>query len=346
MPQINSNLHQLISAANRAKDLIRQILTISRQTEKEALPVTISPIIKEVIRFIRASLPSTIQIQQSLSAKNDLLLADPIQIHQLLMNLCTNAGHAMKESGGILEIKLQNRHLSDTDVQDNPLLKNGDYICLTVRDTGCGIPENNMEHIFEPYFTTKAPSEGTGLGLAVVHGIVRKYSGDIRVTSEVGKGTSVTIYLPALAREPESKIETASSIPRGTEHILFVDDEAALVKTSKIILERLGYRVTGLTSSEQALALFRKTPDAFDLLITDKTMPELSGFDLVQAMKAQRQEMPMILCTGVSIKSDIEKVQKIGINAFILKPFNKQELACTIRDVLDGKHVPEWAHKT
>jgi CheY-like chemotaxis protein len=203
-----------------------------------------------------------------------------------------------------------------------------------------------MEHIFEPYFTTKEPSEGTGLGLAVVHGIVRKYSGDIRVASEVGKGTSVNIYLPVVAKEPESKIETASAIPRGTEHILFVDDEAALVKTSKIILERLGYRVTGLTSSEQALALFRKTPDAFDLLITDKTMPELSGFDLVQAMKTRRPEMPMILCTGVSIKSDIEKVQEIGINAFILKPFNKQELACIIRDVLDRRHVPEWAHKT
>ncbi|MBN2106321.1 MAG: PAS domain S-box protein [Deltaproteobacteria bacterium] len=346
MPQINSNLQQLISAANRAKDLIRQILTISRQTEKEALPVTISPIIKEVIRFIRASLPSTIQIKQSLSAKNDLLLADPIQIHQLLMNLCTNAGHAMKESGGVLEINLHNMHFSDTDVQEYPLLKSGDYLCLAVRDTGCGISDSNMEHIFEPYFTTKEPSEGTGLGLAVVHGIVRKYSGDIRVTSEVGKGTSVNIYLPVVARETESKIEIASAIPRGTEHILFVDDEDALVKTSKIILERLGYRVTGLTSSEQALALFNKTPDAFDLLITDKTMPELSGFDLVQAMKTQRPDMPMILCTGVSIKSDFEKVQEIGINAFILKPFNKQELACIIRDVLDRRHIPEWAQKT
>jgi PAS domain S-box-containing protein len=345
MTQINSNLHQLISAANRAKDLIRQILTISRQTEKEALPVTISPIIKEVIRFIRASLPSTIQIKQSLTAKNDLLLADPIQIHQLLMNLCTNAGHAMKETGGVLQINLKNICFSDADILEFPLLKSGDYICLSVHDTGCGISNTNMEHIFEPYFTTKEPSEGTGLGLAMVHGIVRKCDGDIRVHSEVGKGTQFNIYLPVIAKESESKIETTAVIPRGTEHILFVDDEIALVKTSKIILERLGYTVTGMTSSEQALDIFKKSPEAFDLLITDKTMPELSGFDLVKAIKSQRPDIPMILCTGVSIKSDIEKVQEMGINAFILKPFNKQELASIIRDVLDHKHVPELAQK-
>ncbi len=165
-------------------------------------------------------------------------------------------------------------------------------------------------------------------------------------TSEVGKGSQFNIYLPVLAKESESKTETTSVIPRGTEHILFVDDEIALVKTSKIILERLGYTVTGMTSSEQALDIFNKTPDAFDLLITDKTMPELSGFELVQAMRSQRPDMPMILCTGVSVKSDIEKVQEFGINAFILKPFNKQELACTIRDVLDHRHVPEWAQKS
>jgi PAS domain S-box-containing protein len=343
MPEINSNLQQLISAANRAKDLIRQILTISRQTEKEALPVTISPIVKEVIRFIRAFLPSTIQIKQSLTAKNDLLLADPTQIHQLLMNLCTNAGHAMKNSGGVLEITLKNVHFTDADIRGYPLMRSSDYICLSVKDTGCGIPSSNMEHIFEPYFTTKESGEGTGLGLAMVHGIVRNCGGDVRVYSEVGKGTAFNVYLPVISREAEKIHEPVSEIPRGTEHILFVDDEISLVKTSKIILERLGYAVTAVTSAEEALAVFKNTPDAFDLLITDKTMPELTGFDLVREIKSQRPDLPMILCTGVSVKADIEKVQELGINGFLLKPFNKRELACIIRDVLDKKHVPEWA---
>ena len=343
MPQISSNLQLLLNAANRAKDLIRQILTISRQTEKEALPVTISPIVKEVIKFIRASLPSTIQIKQSLSAKNDLLLADPIQIHQLLMNLCTNAGHAMKDSSGVLEITLKNVHFTDADILEHPLMRSGDYVRLSVKDTGCGIPIRNLEHIFEPYFTTKKSSEGTGLGLAVVQGIVGNCGGDIRVYSEVGKGTVFNVYLPLITRETEKKNEPVSEIPCGTEHILFVDDEISLVKTSKIILERLGYSVTGITSPEEALAAFKNTPDAFDLLITDKTMPELTGFDLVREIKSQRPELPMILCTGMSVKADIEKVQELGINGFLLKPFNKRELACIIRDVLDKKHVPEWA---
>ena len=346
MPQINSNLQLLISAANRAKDLIRQILTISRQTEKEALPITISPIVKEVIKFIRASLPSTIQIKQSLSAKDDLLLADPIQIHQLLMNLCTNAGHAMKDSSGVLEITLKNVHFTDTDILDHPLIRSGDYICLSVRDTGCGIPSANIEHIFEPYFTTKESSEGTGLGLAVVHGIVGKCGGDIRVYSEVGKGTVFNVYLPVITTVEETINAPVLEIHRGSEHILFVDDEISLVKTSKIILERLGYAVTGITSPEEALAVFKNTPDAFDLLITDKTMPELTGFDLVREIKSQRPDMPMILCTGVSVKAHIEKVQELGINGFLLKPFNKSELACIIRDVLDKKHVPKPAANT
>jgi len=346
IPQINSNLQLLISAANRAKDLIRQILTISRQTEKEALPITISPIVKEVIKFIRASLPSTIHIKQSLSATNDLLLADPIQIHQLLMNLCTNAGHAMKDCSGVLEINLKNVHFTDTDILDHPLIRSGDYICLSVKDTGCGIPGGNMEHIFEPYFTTKKSSEGTGLGLAVVQGIVSKCGGDIRVYSEVGKGTVFNVYLPVITSETERINTPVLEIPRGSEHILFVDDEISLVKTSKIILERLGYSVTGITNPEEALAVFKNTPDAFDLLITDKTMPELTGFDLVREIKAQRPDLPMILCTGVSVKADIEKVQEMGINGFLLKPFNKSELACIIRDVLDKKHVPKWAMNT
>ena len=339
LPQIRSNLQEVVSATNRAKDLIRQILTISRQTEKEAMPVTIVPIVKEVLKFIRASLPSSIRIKQSLEVKNDLLLADPIQIHQLLMNLCTNAGHAMKDISGVMEISLKNIHFNDTDIQEYPLMRSGDYICLSVKDTGSGISPENIEHIFEPYFTTKESSEGTGLGLAVVHGIVRNCGGDIRVYSEVGKGSVFNVYLPLISRKTEKLNEPALEIPTGTEHIMFVDDEISLVKTSKIILERLAYTVTGITSSDEALATFKNTPDAFDLVITDKTMPELTGFDLVRAIKTLRPDLPIILCTGVSAKTDLEKVHEMGINGIILKPFNKRELAGIIRDVLDKKNV-------
>jgi PAS domain S-box-containing protein len=327
-------LREVLHAGRRAKDLVKQILTFSRQTDQERTPVLVRLIVKEVVKLLRASLPSTIELHQN-TQSDALVMGDPTQIHQVLMNLCTNAGYAMRDQGGRLTVNLGPVELDPEFTAGHPNLKSGPYLKLTVSDTGPGIAESELDRIFEPFFTTKEKGEGTGMGLAVVHGIVTSHGGDIFVRSEPGQGTTFTVLFPAVERriEPDTRLETPP--PSGTESILFVDDELALVNAGKHMLESLGYDVITRTNSLEALELFEHQPDRFDLVITDMTMPGLTGDQLAQKLMEIRSDLPVILCTGFSARINEEKALALGIRAFVSKPVLKRQIAETIRMVLD-----------
>ena len=332
------NLQEVLRAAGRARDLVRQILTFSRQAEQERKPVQVSLITKEALKFLRASLPTTIEIHQHIKSSS-LVMADSTQIHQVLMNLCTNAEHAMRIEGGILEVKLLDVQIDAGLANGHPELNPGDYIKLSVSDTGKGIPPHILDRIFDPFFTTKEKGEGTGMGLAVVHGVVGSIGGTIAVTSKPGQGTTFDIYLPVIESRREAHAGDEAPIPTGTESILFVDDEPALVNIGKQILESLGYKVTTRTSSIEALELFNARADMFDLVITDMTMPHITGDELAKELIRIRAEIPIILCTGYSARINQEQALAIGIQAFVSKPVLKRQIAEAIRKVL------EWERK-
>ena len=332
------DLDQVIQAGNRAKDLVKQILAFSRQAETEKTPLRPAAIIKESLKLLRSSIPKTIDIRSQIEDPTDLILADPTQVHQIVMNLCTNAYHAMEEVGGILTLSLRNKYIYQNDVLNVPNVKPGHFVQLAIRDTGTGIPWEIKEKIFDPYFTTKEMGKGTGLGLAIVHGIVKNYGGFITCHSEIGKGTTFEINLPAFLEEILPSQETAiTSLAIGTEHILFVDDEEMLAEMGKTMLERLGYTVTIRTNSLEALTTFKYQPDAFDLVITDQTMPGITGYDLARGMLQIRPGLPIILCTGYSSTISEEKAKSLGIKGFALKPVAKQDLSTMIRTLLDGR---------
>ncbi|MFC1811334.1 PAS domain S-box protein [Thermodesulfobacteriota bacterium] len=330
------NLEEVHSASIRARDLTNQILTFSRQTEQERIPLIISPIIKETLKLLRFSFPSTIEIRQTVETAGGSVLADQTQIQQILMNLCTNAAYAMREEGGVLEVGLADIHLTSADIVQNSNLAPGHYINLTVRDTGPGMESSVKDRIFDPYFTTKDKGEGAGLGLAVVHGIVKSYDGAITVDSEPGKGTAFQVFLPKIEGHISSKPADAVQLPVGTESILLIDDEQSMLKAMQQMLERLGYTVDARWSSIEALEAFRDDSDGFDLVITDYTMPEMTGENLAKAMMGIRPDVPVILCTGFSEQIDEEKSKAIGIRAFVMKPIIMREMAKTIRQVLDN----------
>jgi len=328
-------LEQIYKAGERAKDLVKQILTFSRKQEQERKPVLATPIIKEGIKLLRSSLPTTINITQNIADVSVMILADPTQIHQVLMNLCTNAAHAMREKGGILNIQLI-RERVDHDRPLHPFnLGAGDYAKLTVSDTGHGIDVSVMERIYDPFFTTKAPGEGTGLGLSVVYGIVRDHGGAIDITSELGKGTTVNVFFPLEDMEMPVSEKAHEQIPGGSERILFVDDEAALAELGSVMLTSLGYHVTSRTSSIEALEAFRVRPHDFDLVITDMTMPNMRGDDLARELLKIRPDIPVILCTGFSEMISEEKAKSLGIRRLVMKPIFKENIASVIREVLD-----------
>ena len=331
------NLQEVYKAASRAKELVKQILTFSREREHELCPVQVVPVVKESLKLLKASLPSTIEVSQRLAAEGATILADPTQIHQIVMNLCTNAYHAMREQGGLMEVTLSEVEITPGDVPEYRL-PSGPYLVLTVSDTGPGMDQATMERIFDPYFTTRKHGEGTGLGLAVVLGIVKKYGGDIRVYSEPGQGASFQVYFPVLGKA-ESGLGVILSTPlaTGDERILLVDDELPIVDSLRKMLEFHGYQVTAKTSSVEALELFRLAPRDFDLVITDQTMPYLTGDQLVLGMKKIRPDMPVILCTGFSVMIDETKAGALGIDAFLMKPVLRKELVETIRKVLDNR---------
>ncbi len=342
-PRLKRHLEQIHKAGERATQLVQQILTFSRQAEERPQPIRIRPIIKEALHLLRASLPTTILIRQDIRAEHDLILADPTQIHQIMMNLCTNAAHAMREGKGELTIRLAPAEVGDRDARPDPHgLNAGRYLVLTVGDTGAGIDPGIIDRIFDPFFTTKKPGEGTGMGLAVVHGIVKNCGGAVTVKSEPGKGAEFNVYFPLLPEETEGGTcsDAMADIAGGTESLLFIDDEEALVQVGSELLAGLGYKVVGRTSSQEALELFRARPDRFDLVITDLTMPILTGVDLVREIRRIRPGMPVILCSGFNETMTREKAMELGVDEFILKPIVFQHIAPAIRRVLDGAIGP------
>jgi signal transduction histidine kinase/DNA-binding response OmpR family regulator len=328
-------INQALEVSNRAKEIINQILIFSRHQEQERKPVLVAPIIKGEIKLLKSLLPSTIKIIHTITDTSAMILADVTQIQQVLMNLCTNAFHAMREQGGVLEIGLD-RERVDQGHAPHPLnLSVGDYLRLSVRDTGHGIDAANISRIFDPFFTTKAPGEGTGLGLSVVYGIVRDHNGAIGVDSEPGKGTTISIYLPLIDTGKVDQLQAPEKIAGGSERILLVDDEAAIVEVVESMISSLGYRVTARRSSVETLNLFRTRPDDFDLVITDMTMPGIRGDDLAREMLKIRADIPIILCTGFSEMITEEKTKGIGIRRFIMKPLYLKDLAKVIREALE-----------
>ncbi len=333
---LHSNLQEVLKAGRRARDLVRQILAFSRQSDQELKPLEVSPIIKETLKLLRASLPSTINIKQHMGANLGTVMTDPTQVNQILMNLCTNAAHAMGENGGTLEVNLE-KVGNGTDVGVRFAgLSPGPYLKLTVSDNGHGMAPEVKERIFDPYFTTKEKGEGTGLGLAMVHGIVKSHGGTITVYSEPEMGSTFHVYLPIRETETDQDTGSEETIPTGSERILFVDDEQPIVDIAKQMVEQLGYSMVTRTSSLEALELFRAKPDEFDLVITDMTMPNMTGEELANELMFIRPDIPIILCTGFSRSVTEKKAKAMGIQAFILKPILRQELAETIRRVLDG----------
>lgn len=333
MNKIHANLTRILEAANRAGELVKQILTFSRQRELEPKPVQIHLIVKEALKLIKASLPATIEIRHDINS-DSLVLADPTQIHQVLMNLLTNAGHAMRESGGILHISLSDVTLDRNFASRYPEIRPGDYIKLTVSDTGHGIPREMQDRIFDPFFTTKQEGEGTGMGLAVVHGIVRSCNGIITLYSEPGEGATFTVFLPVSGTGGQQESTGLPDIPGGTGHILIVDDEPDILNISKEMLTLLGYRVTPASDGEEALALFKEDPQGFDLLLTDMTMPRMTGDRLAEEVLAIRPHLPVVISTGYSEKLSEAKIAALGLRGLIMKPVIFRELAVMLHDIL------------
>ena len=333
-----SNLQEVLIAGHRAKDLVNQILTFARRSDAEVKPTKVSTIAKETLKLIRSTIPASIEIKQNIHS-DSLIMANPALVHQIFMNLYTNANHAMEDEGGVLEVNLKDVKLDSTFTGLHKEMKPGDYLKISVSDTGTGISPDIIESIFEPYLTTKEPGEGTGMGLAVVHGIVKGYGGEITVQSKMGKGTVFTVYLPVTKKHIHIKPYPVEEVPLGTERILFVDDELPIVKMNKQALESLGYKVTIRTSSIEALEVFRSMPNDFDLVITDMTMPNMNGDKLAGELMKIRPDIPVIISTGYSKKISDERAAEIGIKAFAMKPISKAELAKTVRKVLDESMV-------
>jgi len=336
-PDVQRSLHNVLKSITRARELVKQILAFSRKTSHARSPLSLSPIIKETVQLLRASIPATIEINLSLSASSDTILASPVEVQQVLMNLATNASFAMQEKGGTLEISL-----TDIDFKpDEPVLGAGvipgQYVLLAVKDTGIGMSPQVMSRVFEPFFTTKEVGKGTGMGLAVVYGIVKDLQGTITVESIPGTGSTFRVLLPKVKSEQKEEQVPIARVTGGRESILFVDDEEMLVEWGKIALERLGYQVTISTSSTEALKAFSANPSFFDLVVTDHAMPHMAGSELSWELLKIRPDIPIILCTGHSETMSREKAKDLGIKEFLTKPLNKQELAEVVRRVLDKK---------
>jgi len=333
----SSHIRQVIKAGKRAKGLVQQILTFSRQSDQELQPLKIQLIIKEALQLLRSTIPTTIEINQDIDLTCNPVLADPIQIHQIIMNLCTNSYYAMKESGGTLGVSMQPVKFDKS--HDNITgLKPGPYVKIKISDNGPGMTKDIIDKIFEPYFTTKIKEEGTGLGLAVVHGIVNSLKGNIIVDSEPGKGTVFYIYLPMVKRTvPKPYKEQNTPLPTGNERILIVDDDQIIAELTKEIFEDLGYHVTAFTSSVDTLNIFQKQPNDFDLVITDMTMSGITGAELTKKIHTIRPDIPVILCTGYSEQINEKKAKAMGIKRYLIKPVNMHNFAKAVRDILDER---------
>jgi PAS domain S-box-containing protein len=331
-----SNLKRVLAASDRATELIKHILAFSRKSEKERKPIWLNKVVDDVLKLMRSTLPTTIEIRQHIPQMKNPVLANKAEIHQVVINLCTNAGHAMSKKGGVLQIDLKEINVKHNTI-DRIHLEPGTYQQLTISDTGHGMPPEIMERIFEPYFTTKK-EKGTGMGLSVVHGIVKSYGGNITVYSEPGIGTTFHIFLP-VCQEKEVGVDTdhTSVLLPGNECVLFVDDEPILVEVGREMLKKMGYHVVTRTNSIEALEAFNTEPNRFDLVISDQTMPHLTGIQLAKEIRKRRADIPIILFSGFSEVINEYNFKSQGINAFLMKPILEKDLASTIRDVLDNK---------
>jgi signal transduction histidine kinase/DNA-binding NarL/FixJ family response regulator len=341
--QAERYLSEVLHASDRAKDLVYQILSFSRQSDSQLKPLQVSSIVKEALRLIRSSLPTTIAIRKTIEANDSIIVGNATQVHQILMNLCTNAAHAMAGGDGILSVDLKALDIFVEDMHQTPPptcpvnLGPGRYVCLTVSDTGQGIPSHQIGRIFDPYFTTKEKGVGTGLGLAVVQGIVQNHGGKIEVESRPGKGTTFCVYLPRVKSDINNDIKTLQTIPNGDERILYVDDDPALAELGGKLLTTLGYRVTAETDPQAALERYRQNPDAFDLIITDLIMPGLSGQGLAERAIQIRPDIAIIASTGFSDRFDENHLIEIGIKGVLYKPITIYHMANGIRQVLNGQ---------
>ncbi len=333
-PDVQNNIEQVIKAGNRARELVSQILSFSRQHETEPIRFRPASIIKEAIKLIRSTLPTNITVNQNIKDVSEIL-ADPNQMHQIVVNLCTNAYHSLEDAGGSISVILEEEFMTFEDLDSIPEVGPGNYACLHVGDTGTGIAPDVLERIFDPYFTTKESGKGTGMGLAVVHGIVKDFGGIIEVKSEIGKGSDFKVCFPVAKgvgeadsthQEPELRI--------GSEHILLIDDEKMLADLMETMLHRLGYEVTSQTDSHEALEVFRKQPESFDLVITDQAMPGMTGLEISRRLLEIRSDIPIIICTGYSDKISKVKAESLGIKEFVMKPVDKNTISRVIRDAL------------
>ncbi len=340
--EVTKDLDQILQGARRAKDLVSQILTFSRQSKQEKKVVQLSVIVKEALKLLRPSIPSTIKIEQEISS-SAMVCADITQIHQMIMNLCTNAYHAMEERGGVLTLSLVDKRLQDSTFVSGMKLKPGNYVVLVVCDTGKGISAANFEKIFEPYFTTKDKGRGTGLGLAVVHGIVESHHGALEVQSTFGQGTCFSIYLPVFG-EPDQQmsfLDDTSELPKGRgERILVVDDEEEIQRVLSMILREAGYEVDLCGNGDEALQALVDQPDRYQLLLSDMTMPGMTGKELAKEVTKQFPQIPVVICTGYSSQLSAQEAKSIGVRAYLEKPLVMSELLMTIRQVLDKNQEP------
>lgn len=329
------NAEEILKAGKRGSGLVKQILAFSRQTDHKIMPIRIQNVLKEVLKLVRSTIPANIDIKHHIQTDCGVVNADATQMHQIAMNLITNAFHAVEDTDGKINVALKEIILEDEDVADLSL-EPGKYAMFTVSDTGSGIEPFIVDKIFEPYFTTKERGKGTGLGLAVVYGIVKDHHGDIKVYSELNKGTTFKVYLPLMGKSNETvSIQREITYSIGNERILLVDDEKPIVQLEKQMLERLGYQVTTRTSSPDALQAFTAAPDSFDLVITDMSMPNMTGDRLAKHLIAIRPDIPIIISTGFSERINQEKAETIGIKGFLMKPIIKSEMAKIVRKVLD-----------
>ena len=334
--KIRRYLEEILAGSERAKHLVQQILMFTRQTEPERKPSPLQPILQESLGLLRASLPSNIDIQSQFNTENTVILGDTTQLHQVMMNLGTNAGYAMRDTGGVLTIHSEEIQPNDEFLATHPELGPAPYVRLMIRVTGIGIAPHIITRIFDPFFTTKGVGEGTGMGLAAVHGIVTSHGGLVEVASQPGEGTMFSIYLPLLPNHLPCELpqDQEAHAPRGQGEILFVDDEEPLARLGKELLESLGYRATVRTDPEEAVELVRQSPKRFRAIITDQTMPKLTGEEIVSRLLHVNPELPILVCTGFSHSMNIEKARAIGAAAFLMKPVQKPELARTLAEIL------------
>ncbi len=336
------NIEQILAAAGRARDLVRQILAFSRQSEEEKRPIHVQPIVKEVIRMLRSSLPAYMEVRGQVDSKAGPIMGDPIQVHQILMNLCTNAAQAMREEGGVIEIKLEEIEIGHDYTGIQPEARAGKYLKLVVRDTGCGMSPEIMEKIFDPYFTTKSKGEGTGLGLSVAMGIVKEYGGFIEVESAPSQGSTFKVYLPITPEQGSQTQERPQQedITGRGEHVLLVDDEEVLVEIASQMLHALGYQVTQRTSPIEALELFKSRSGDFDIVVTDMTMPQMTGDKLAINLLQIRPDIPIVLCTGFSERIGEAEARQLGIREFLMKPFVLKDLGHAVKRALTRPDGP------